>query len=78
MVENNLINIDSDLFQSKENKTQLVEKLMNIWKTDPINNLKILLRPRVVKPRTNTEPKVKKTREAVSRVYYHVMDIVTI
>ena len=44
LVENNLINIDSDLFQSKENKTQLVEKLMNIWKTDPINNLKILLR----------------------------------
>lgn len=44
LVENNLINIDSDLFQSKENKTELVEKLMNIWKTDPINNLKMLLR----------------------------------
>lgn len=44
LVENNLINIDSDLFQSKENKTELVEKLMNIWKTDPINNLKTLLR----------------------------------
>jgi len=44
LVENNLINIDSDLFESKENKTKLVEKLLNIWKTDPINNLKILLR----------------------------------
>ena len=44
LVENNLINIDRDLFQSKENKTKLVEKLINIWKTDPINNLKILLR----------------------------------
>ena len=44
LVENNLINIDSDLFQGKENKTKLVEKLLNIWKSDPINNLKILLR----------------------------------
>ena len=44
MIENNLINIDSDLFQSKENKTKLVEKLLDIWKADPINNLKILLR----------------------------------
>lgn len=44
LVENNLINIDSDLFESKENKTKLVEKLLHIWKADPINNLKILLR----------------------------------
>jgi hypothetical protein len=44
LVENNLINIDSDLFESKENKTKLVEKLLDIWKADPINNLKILLR----------------------------------
>jgi hypothetical protein len=44
MVENNLINIDSDLFQGKENKTKLVEKLLHIWKTDPIHNLKILLK----------------------------------
>jgi len=44
MVENDLINIDSDLFEGKENKTKLVEKLLNIWKSDPINNLKILLR----------------------------------
>ena len=44
LVENNLINIDSDLFETKENKTKLVEKLLHIWKADPINNLKILLR----------------------------------
>ena len=44
LVENNLINIDSDLFQGKENKTKLVEKMLQIWKADPINNLKILLK----------------------------------
>ena len=44
LVENNLINIDSDLFESKENKTMLVEKLLHIWKSDPVNHLKILLR----------------------------------
>jgi len=44
LVENNLINIDSDLFQGKENKTKLIEKLLHIWKADPIHNLKILLR----------------------------------
>ena len=44
IVENNLINIDCDLFQSKENKTKLVEKLLDIWKVNPINNLKTMLR----------------------------------
>ena len=44
LIQNNLINIDSDLFESKENKTKLVEKLLHIWKSDPINHLKILLR----------------------------------
>ena len=44
LVENNLINIDSDLFQGKENKTDLVQRLLHIWKADPINNLKMLLR----------------------------------
>ena len=44
LVENNLINIDSDLFQGKENKTKLIEKLLHIWKSDPIHNLKILLK----------------------------------
>ena len=44
LVENNLINIDSDLFQGKENNTKLVEKLLHIWQSDPIHNLKILLK----------------------------------
>ena len=44
LLEYNLINIDSDLFQGRENKTKLVEKLLHIWKTDPIHNLKILLK----------------------------------
>jgi hypothetical protein len=44
LVNNNLINIDIDLFHGKENKTKLVERLLHIWKSDPINNLKILLR----------------------------------
>jgi hypothetical protein len=44
LVENNLINIDSDLFDNKENKTNLIERLLLIWKTDPINNLKNLLK----------------------------------
>jgi hypothetical protein len=44
LVENNLINIDSDLFCGKENKTKLVENLLQIWKSDPVNHLKILLR----------------------------------
>ena len=44
LVENNLINIDADLFEEKKNKTKLVEKLLHIWKSDPINNLKILLK----------------------------------
>ena len=49
LVENNLINIDSDLFQGKENKTKLVEKLLHIWKADPIHNLKILLKKNNIK-----------------------------
>jgi hypothetical protein len=44
LVDNNLINIDNDLFQEKQNKTKLVEKLLQIWKSDPVNNLKILLK----------------------------------
>jgi hypothetical protein len=44
LAENNLINIDSDLFDGRENKTKLVDKLLRIWKSDPINNLKILLK----------------------------------
>lgn len=43
LVENNLINVDSDLFENTD-KSQLVEKLLHIWKADPINNFKSLLR----------------------------------
>jgi hypothetical protein len=44
LVENNLINIDGDYFQTKENKTLLVEKLLTIWKTNPVNHLRLLLK----------------------------------
>lgn len=44
IIDNNLINIDNDLFNNKQNKTDIVNKLLNIWKSDPINNLKTLLR----------------------------------
>jgi len=44
IIENNLINIDSDLFHSIENKTELIEKLTQLWKDDPINILKTQLK----------------------------------
>jgi len=43
-VQNHLMNIDSDLFDTKENHTQLVEKLLSIWRTNPVNHLKSLLK----------------------------------
>tara|TARA_B110000967_G_C18896517_1_gene571073 strand:- start:371 stop:4549 length:4179 start_codon:yes stop_codon:yes gene_type:complete len=48
LIENNLINIDSDLFVGKEKETKygvkLINKLLDIWKSDPINNHKRLLK----------------------------------
>ena len=45
LIENHLINIDVDYFINKEVDTmKLVERIMNIWKDDPINNFKSLLR----------------------------------
>jgi hypothetical protein len=44
IIENNLINIDSDLFYTKENKSELVKKLINLWKSNPVNNLNKLLK----------------------------------
>ena len=48
LIENNLINIDSDLFIGikKQNKygEELITKLLNIWKSDPINHHKKLLK----------------------------------
>ena len=42
MIENNLIHLDEDIFESKNNKTELIEKLLVIWKNDPENEQKIL------------------------------------
>ena len=61
LVENKLINIDNDLFKGKENKTKLVEKLLHIWKADPIHNLKILLKKIeeiIINVETETEQKL--------------------
>jgi hypothetical protein len=45
IIENHLINIDIDIFESKKlNSDKIVKKLMDIWKEDPINNFKNLLR----------------------------------
>lgn len=44
VIANNLINIDNDLLDNQENKTQIVEKLVSEWKKDPINNFKRLLK----------------------------------
>ena len=44
VVENNLINIDSDLFENKKNKSLLVERLIEIWRTNPVNYLSVLLK----------------------------------
>lgn len=44
IIENNLLNIDSDHFEGKQNRSELVERLMRIWRSDPINNFKRLLR----------------------------------
>jgi hypothetical protein len=48
IIENNLINIDSDLFKGVEKKNEygvkLVTKILDIWKSDPINSFKYLLK----------------------------------
>lgn len=46
IIENNLINIDPDEgdMTNKINKTKIVENLLGIWRSDPINNLKTLLK----------------------------------
>jgi hypothetical protein len=43
LIENNLINIDMDIFQHTENKTDIINKLFNIWKSDS-NNIKHILK----------------------------------
>jgi hypothetical protein len=45
LIENHLINIDVDMMEQKKlNSDAIVSKLMEIWKTDPINSFKSLLR----------------------------------
>ena len=44
LVENHLINVDIDMFKNKdENISNVINKLLDIWKSDPINNFKLLL-----------------------------------
>ena len=45
LIENHLINIDVDMMEQKKlNSNAIVSKLMEIWKSDPINSFKSLLR----------------------------------
>jgi hypothetical protein len=45
LIENHLINIDIDMMHSKKlNSNGIIKKLMDIWKGDPINSFKTLLR----------------------------------
>ena len=45
LIENHLINIDVDMMEQKKlNSCAIVSKLMEIWKSDPINSFKSLLR----------------------------------
>ena len=45
LIENHLINIDVDMMEQKRlNSDAIVSKLMDIWKSDPINSFKSLLR----------------------------------
>jgi len=45
LIENHLINIDIDMMYSKKlNSDKIIKKLMSIWKCDPINSFKTLLR----------------------------------
>jgi len=72
LVENNLINIDCDLFENKENKTKLIDKLLHIWKTDPINNLKTLLR----KIEENVIDLEKKDQKLINLFLYLILYII--
>jgi phospholipid N-methyltransferase len=45
LIDNHLINIDVDLMETKKiNSDVIVKDLMDIWKSDPINSIKSLLR----------------------------------
>jgi len=45
LIENHLINIDTNMMENKKlDSNSIVKKLMDIWKDDPINSFKSLLR----------------------------------
>ena len=44
MIENKLIHLDEDIFECRENKGKLIPKLLDIWKNEPENEIKILLK----------------------------------
>jgi len=45
LIENHLINIDIDMMENKKiNSDVIVKKLMDIWKEDPVNGFRTLLR----------------------------------
>jgi hypothetical protein len=45
LIEKHLINIDVDMMENKNlNVDDIVKKLMNIWKEDPVNNFRSLLK----------------------------------
>jgi len=44
IIENKLINLDDDIFESKKNKGELIEKLLVIWKNNPENEQKMLFK----------------------------------
>ena len=45
LIKNHLINIDIDMMENKKiNEDTIVKKLMDIWKEDPINSFRILLK----------------------------------
>jgi hypothetical protein len=45
LIKNHLINIDVDMMENKKiNSDMIVKKLMDIWKEDPINSFRTLLR----------------------------------
>jgi len=45
LIENHLINIDSDyLISNKINSDKIIMKLLETWKSDPINNIHVLLK----------------------------------
>ena len=45
LVDYHLINIDVDMWDNKKlNSDYLIKKLLDIWKNDPINNLRTMLK----------------------------------